>query len=205
MLALVANKRVMIEKQGGEFDYRRNIRGAVRGLWGGTIDIFGFLESMNRTIQRGFTMAWYEGAQAVGINSDELTDDEKNALYSEINGELSHTLGLAYAIMQESKANGGKLTPLMQRADMWNARYSYIVSRAMSMAGRDRKLRWVWNPHKEHCSHCRILHGRIYRASVWARYDIRPRMRRLACGGWRCGCSFEPTSDRATPGRPPSI
>ena len=186
MFAVVAGKPVQMEKAGGGYDdFRRNIRAAVRGLWGGNLDMLGFLESMNRTIQRSFTIAWREGAQAVGIRSDEQNDDEKNALNIEINNDLMQTMGFANAIVKGSKANGGKLSPLLYRSEMWINRYTAIVSRAMSMAGRDKKLKWVWSPIKEHCGSCLKLNGRVYRASTWAKYDLRPKMHRLQCKGFR--------------------
>ncbi len=206
MLAIVAGRVVEIEKgSGGEADFRRNIRGAVRGLWSGALDIFGFLESMNATINRGFNMAWNEGAASVGLTPDERTDEERNALYTAINGDLSQTIALANAIIKGQKQYGGKLTPLLRRAEMWTLRYGAIVSQAMAMAGRDKKLKWVWSPEKEHCESCQVLNGRVYRASVWARYNLRPRSRDLQCRGYRCGCRFETTTDPVTPGRPPAV
>jgi len=204
--AVVAGRVVQVIKaSGSEADFRLNLRAAVRGFWGGTLDFLGFLESMNGTIHRGLTNAWNEGAGMVGINPGELNDEEKNALTIEINGDLLWSFGFANTINAKSKANGGKLAPLLKRTDMWANRYQAVVSHAMAMAGRDQKLKWVWNEIKEHCPDCRKLNGRVYRASMWNKYDLRPRMRRLNCHGYRCGCRFEPTSDPVTPGRPPII
>jgi hypothetical protein len=186
-------------------DYGISIRANVRGFWKGEYDMFGFVDAMVSTIRRGFTRAWHEGARAVGIEPNELTSEELAELETTINGEISHIYGFALEISGHDKASGGKLAPLLSRAEMWSAKYLTVKSHAMMMAGGDKKLKWVINPVKEHCSDCVRLDGRVYRASIWARYNLRPRMRLLKCGGWRCGCRFEVTNDPVTPGRPPSI
>lgn len=206
MFTVVGYQKVIVEKAaGGAADYTRTIRNAVRGLWSGQQGLFDFMDTMTNAIRRGFTRAWYEGMASVGLQPEDQNDDERAEMNLQINTEILHVLAFANAIMKGDKANGGKLQPLLDRAQMWTNRYIAIASQAMVMAGKDKKLKWVWNPLKEHCSSCQVLNGRVYRASIWQKYDLRPRMRKLACGGWRCGCSLIPTADLCTPGRPPSL
>lgn len=201
------NKReyLLYKQVSGEGDYGVSIRANVRGFWREEYDLFAFVDSMVSTIRRGFTRAWHEGARSVGIEPAELTQTELTELENTINGEISHIYSFAADIASHTRSTGAKLAPLLKRAEMWTLRYGAVKSQAMAMAGKDKKLKWVWNPVKEHCDDCRNLNGRVYRASVWARYNLRPRMRILRCGGWHCGCRFEVTSDPVNPGRPPTI
>ncbi|RLC88775.1 MAG: hypothetical protein DRJ03_01620 [Chloroflexi bacterium] len=55
------------------------------------------------------------------------------------------------------------------------------------------------------CIDCLNYSGRVYRASIWAKYDIRPQHPNLACHGYNCKCHFEVTTENAWPGRPPGM
>lgn len=192
-------------KGSGLVDYKRNVRSPVYGLWSGAIGMFAFVDSMSINIRTGFTRAWYQGAAECGIKPSELTQEELDKLESEINEEISYVVKLGKDIERNSKAEGGKWAPFQKRVGLWANRYNNIYNTAMSYACKDKKLLWVMNPQKEHCADCLRMNGRVYRASVWKKYNIAPRMRALACGGYNCGCSFEITSAPATPGRPPAI
>jgi hypothetical protein len=197
----------LITKQhlGGAANYRHSVRSAVRLLWYGYTDLFGFVDNMYSVIKLGFTRAWHDGMAECGLKPYDMTQEEIEKLNYEMNTEATFVLGFGIDIMNNSKLLGGKLTPLLSRAEMWANKYEYIRSIAMQMACKDEKLLWRINPAKEHCGSCVRLNGRVYRASIWRKYDIYPRMHRLECGGWRCGCSLEKTMLPVTPGRPPMI
>lgn len=195
-----------LEKQiGGEADYKRTVRANARALWAGETDFFGFTDMMVGTIKRGLTYAWYDGAKVCGINSIELNSEEYAAIQMAINTEIGRLIGFGQYIEKFSKKNGGKVSTILARANMWGGSYAMVKSQAMTMACADKKLKWVWNPIKEHCDDCRRLNGKVYRASVWRKYDIYPRAWKLRCRGRYCGCNFIPTDDPVTSGRPPRI
>lgn len=189
----------------GQQAYRRYIREAVYGLWAGAFNEDEFISLLYETVRAGFTAAWHAGAKEMGIQPDELTVDERQALRGEMTLDFAYIVGFAAAIEAGSKANQGKLAPLMRRAELWMQRYLAVRNHAKQMAARDRKLKWVMHPLKEHCPDCLRLNGRVYRASTWGRYGLEPQSHDLQCGGWRCGCEFVPTDERATGGRPPRI
>jgi hypothetical protein len=205
MQMISLNKGRKPGKSSGRVDYKRNVRAPVYGLWNGTLGLFDFVDSMSINIRTGFTRAWYQGAAECGIKPSELTQEEKDKLESEINEEISYVVKMGKDIERNSKAEGGKWAPFQKRVELWANRYDNIYSTAMSYACKDKKLAWVMNPKKEHCSDCLRMDGRVYRASIWKKYNIAPRMRSLACGGFLCGCSFEITNAPATSGRPPAI
>lgn len=55
------------------------------------------------------------------------------------------------------------------------------------------------------CADCSRVEGRVYRNSVWAKYGWQPGSSDLACQGFRCRCTLDPTDEPVTSGRPPSM
>lgn len=204
MVALDHSSEMLEKASASERNFRQGIRAAVRGLWYGHLPLFGFIQSMNATITWGFRMAFQDGARQVGILPGDLTETEKGQLEMVITNEQAYISGFGQAIL-DHKRKGGKIGNMFKRADMWANRYSGIRSWAMSLVGADKKLVWIVDITKEHCRTCLRLQGRVYRASIWQKYGVYPRHRALECKGYRCGCSFRPTTDPVTPGRPPSI
>lgn len=198
-------KNVIKAVDRGQQNYSSGIRSAVYGLWRGTYNVLDFLDLMMFTVESGLRHAWYEGARECNIFPADFTTEENVALRAFVNNQFAFLDDFADAIEMNSRANGGKLGPLYTRAALWINRYGEAKAQAKQMACGDQKLKWVWNPLKEHCSDCERLNGRVYRASVWQAQGIRPRMSGLECGGWQCGCDFVVTDEPVTRGRPPSI
>lgn len=192
-----------LQEAGGE-DYRRSVRAAVRQYWKGEADRFQFIDGMIGLIRRGLTRAFQDGAKAVGVLPDELTPVELTALEEKINDQYQYVLDLAKEI-EANRDSEGKLGSLFARAELWINRFGEIKEVAMNLVGQDQKLEWVLGQTEEHCADCQKLAGRVYRASVWAKYGIAPKSRELACGGWLCDCERVPTSKPATKGRPPKL
>jgi hypothetical protein len=138
----------------------------------------------------------------VGIPPGEWTIDEQQALLREIGKDWQYVTRYGIAILDESKASGGKLATAMNRAELWVNRYNAVKHMAKVMAGKDKKLRWQMHPLKEHCRSCAALEGKVKRASYWAQH-IKPQDPRLECGGWRCGCNLVVTTDAMSKGRLP--
>lgn len=188
--------------------YEREIREAARGLWTGVITYEQFFDSMLGTIRRGLTQAWLDGMKSCDMTLDDMTSDERATLENRIVEEGSHLGGFASFIEANSKANGGLLRDVFSRVDMWANRYKDLVNHAKLTVCEDPKLKWKWNPLKEHCSTCRRLNGHVYRASVWNKNGVQPQSppnASLECGGWKCGCELEITKDRVTPGPFPAV
>lgn len=185
-------------------NYRLGIRAAFRGLWSGAFDFFDFYAAMDTTIQRGFSQAWREGALRCGIDFDELSRDELNALRSEIVRETQFIDGVAGFIEANSRDNGGKLSVVMQRAELWIQAYDRVANRAQSMACKDQKLKWVLNP-AEHCSSCLKLEGKVKRASFWTERGVYPKAwDKLDCKQG-CKCDLVPTTEPLSRGPLPNL
>lgn len=181
-----------------EKSYERQVRSAVRGLWSGALSRDQFVDAMGSTIRRGLTAAFLEGAATWDITEDELSDAEREQLEQLIADENEFVDGLADAIEEGSKEQGGKLDPLLYRASLWVSKYGQVVQQAKALTGSDQKLEWVYDPAKEHCPDCLALHGKVARGSTWERMNLWPRSRRLACRGYHCGCDLLPTKKRVS-------
>lgn len=59
------------------------------------------------------------------------------------------------------------------------------------------KLRWDFDPRKEHCRDCAALDGVVLTKSEWKQLGIRPRSSQLECGGWYCGCTRNETDEES--------
>jgi len=179
---------------------RSGVRSAVRGMWSGALSASQFSEAMKSVLSRQLQVAWLEGALDCGIQADELSEDEvktRDAFISEQNGYVSD---FGSAIREQDKASGGKLQSLFGRAEMWVNRYGDAKERAKQLACADQKLVWVIGPTERHCRDCSKYDGKVYRGSTWG--DIRPRHPDLACHGYRCKCRRDPTTKRASRGKP---
>jgi|SRR3990172_189741 len=199
------SKIYLKQRSGREKDFGRSVRSLVYGLWRGELDLFTFIDTMVFTLERNLTQAWYEGAAQCGVKSSELTEAETNARRDFIANQYAYLLGFADAVNKGSKANKGKLGPLIERSDLWVGRYAEAKYAGMQMACKDKKLKFVRGPTSDPCEDCIGFDGKVYRASTWLAANIRPRARNLKCRGYKCLCKFVVTDDPITPGSPPSL
>ena len=193
------------EQSRGASNYRNAVRAATRGFWSGALDYDQFAQALESAIRLGIPQAWHEGSKECGVLPSELSPEERLEMQGVIWDEYNYINGFALAIEAGSKANGGKLGPLMSRAEMWIGRYGQTKEKAKSMACADRKAVWIYGDTIEHCQDCSRVVGRVYRISTWDRYGWIPGSNDLACGGWRCKCQRVPTDEPCTPGRPPKL
>jgi len=191
-----------------ELEYRAELRTAVRGLWLGLDDIWGY-ENIQLAIHRQLPRAWAEGAKTCGVTMADRTKAEKDELRDIIEREKGYIDGLVDAAMAGSKANGGKLGPLFGRVNLWLGRYREVRSKAQVISCQDKKLKWIITA-AESCESCLALAGKIKRSSQWEAADLRPQSPRLACvksaGGIPvCKCYFEVTDEPMSKGRLPKV
>lgn len=186
-----------------EASFRLSLRSAVRGLWEGAITKSQFKSAMTKALQKELTIAWAEGVKECGVSSDELTDDETDALTKFITNQFGYIDGFADAIKEADNDDSKTIFPLFERAKLWQNRYSDARNQAKVMACENKKLMWIIGPTESHCPDCAGYNGKTYRASIWG--DIRPQHPNLNCHGFRCRCSFQVTTKRANRGKPPGM
>lgn len=196
----------MPRKRSGREQFRQGVRTDVRTLWSGEGDAKRFDSDMRRSLDRGYTMAWLEGAGDYGITQfEDLTTKEQIALGKAIADAIEYIDGFSDAIQAGSKANKGKLAPLLKRAELWVNRYDGIVSLARTMAGADQPMQWVLGPTEQHCRDCSALNGKVKRGSVWRASGILPQVPELECHGFNCLCQLVPTTAPISKGKLPRL
>ncbi len=195
-----------IAGRGGIITFRRNIRASVRGLWTGALRKSQALSTFRASIERGIEQAWLEGAQECGIQEDELTVVELTARDEFIFEQNELAPNFINDIAAKSKANGGKLQPLMQRAEMWINQYSSAKQQSEALACADEKRQWKIG-RTEHCRTCLALNNQVRRLSFWQN-NVLPRNgpnERLICKGFNCQCVLRKTTKPITRGRLPRL
>ena len=195
-----------IAGRGGIVTFRRNIRASVRGLWNGALRKAQALRVFRNAIEQAIDQAWIEGAAECGIQEDELTVEELTARDEFIFEQNDFATGFINDIAAQSKANGGQLTPLLQRGEMWVNQYSSAKQQAEAMACADEKREWILG-RTEHCRTCLALDGQVRRLSFW-RNNVLPRSApnsKLECGGFNCQCTLKKTDKPLSRGRLPRL
>lgn len=195
-----------IAGRGGIVSFRRNIRSAIRGLWTGAITKRQATSTFSRAIETAIEQAWTEGAAECGIQADELTVEELTVRDEFIFGQVEFVGGFIDDIIAKSKAEGGQLTPLLQRGEMWVNQYDSARQQSEALACANEKRIWRLG-RTEHCSTCQALNGQVRRLSFWQN-NVMPRNapnEKLQCRGFRCQCALEKTDLPISRGRLPKL
>lgn len=197
LLASYAEKARKRSVETGMNRYGLEVRRSVRGLWKSYFGLDQFIHIMSLNIRAGFTRAWHDGIATCGFKPQDMTILDRARLEMEILSEINYVRNFATSVRDADQISGGKLTPLIQRSEMWGLKYAYVYDLARTYACGDQKLEWrinVTRHVKESCDDCLLLNGRVYRASEWRTHDLSPKSHRLKCGGYRCGCGFITTT-----------
>lgn len=186
-------------------DYRRSLRALTRGFWAGELSAFDFTDGMVSAISRHFEQAWRTVELQYGIDTDERTEASQDRLTLAINTEISYISGFAQAIVDSSKANGGSLQLLLDRAELWAKGWDRTIALAQSIIGGNLKLLWIRDPLKDSCDDCLQYDGKVFYQSEWDEAGVRPTGDMLQCTGIQCGCRWEVTKQRKTRGSVPPL
>lgn len=196
-----------IAGKGGIVSFRNNTRASVRGLWTGALTFNQALRTFRLAIDKAIDQAWTEGAQECGIQPDELTEAEVVARETFILEQRELAPNFLEAVRDQSKKNGGKLQPLMQRNEMWVNQYISAKQQGEALACADEKRIWVLGNVERHCSTCPRLAGQVRRLSFWQN-NVLPRNApnsAIECGGWNCQCTLQKTDKPLSRGRLPQL
>lgn len=172
--------------------------------------------------------AWQDGIKEFGLTMRDMTANELMALQAAIAADTAAIPGFVSFLNQHRASSEisayderGRPIPaaeyrkrafkldLFKRVDArqqlwWNA-YHRVQNQARQLAAGDRPMMWVLGPTEQHCPDCSGYDGRVYRASTWARYDIRPQHPGLSCHGFNCQCRLVVTDQPPMRGRPPAM
>lgn len=200
LVALGREFGLIAEAEYTQANYYTALRGAVYGMWNGTLTLPDFKDAVEAIIGRGLVLAYYRGAAEFGVKPDELTESETAEMYQYIRGQSDYVVGWGQSIQEGNKASGALLNSHYSRLDMWANRYYEVFNMARLSVGGDVKMGWTTDPSKKSCNDCLYYNGKVKRASMWKELGIAPQSKALGCKGFDCGCSLDPTTERATAG-----
>lgn len=180
----------------GAGDYADGIHRAVHGLWSGSYDRAGFLDTFEAIIDRGLRRAWNEGLAAVGLTEDDMDDEERLELGKLILEQLNYTGNFADFILDNNKASGGPLSSLQYRSGLWINRYEWMRNRAMELGKTNPPMTWTRGATAEGCPDCIYADGKTYRLNTWLKWGWEaPRTIGITqCNGNNCACSWSPAA-----------
>jgi len=187
--------------------YAKDIRGIARAVWQSLpIDAYPMMWDV---VALGISTAWQQGAASCGISEGELTLDERIRRDIIINEQRNYIIGFIDWVYEHRRDGPDKLplASIIARANTWQKGYLEAYNLAKMMACGNQKLMWmreVLRSVKQGCNDCLNYDGRVYRASTWHRYDIRPQHPGLGCHGFGA-CGFVVTDEKCNPGRPPGM
>lgn len=154
-----------------------------------------FEERMRRMVLAALLLAFLLGG---GDATSRVGNDfiqEQRLLHERSISDLSATIyGGGYDV-----EGGGDM--LANRLILWVTAVARVFNKGKQLAPpppgmlatEEPRLRWIYDPRKEHCDDCALLHNVVLTVSEWARLGIEPQSPQLQCGGWRCGCRWEAT------------
>ena len=185
------------------YDYMlKQIEGLVRGVYAGNVG-GAFIDTMANLISgqlsQAYNQAWTdeEGQGAFPDYLQVSLDDMILKQYDYVDGY--------YRNIVDARVDQTSIDPLLMRAGMWAIRYTEAYNEAIRLIILESggNLIWQEGDTEDKCSTCLALDGIVARASEWDALGVKPQNaenRKLACGGWRCGCSLTPTDKRRSPG-----
>lgn len=184
--------------------FQASVMAVARGLYNSNLDALAGADALFSAVGRGLTQSWIEGAAECGVKANERTDEESAELARVIGDNYQYVGRFVEWIVAHNKASGASWEMIKARASEWVNRYEYVKTVAREMACADSKEVWRING-GEHCCDCLRLSGRVYRNSIWRKYNLEPHSPNLACGGYHCKCHREKTDLPITKGRPPAL
>lgn len=199
--------RIMASRDFG--DTERTYRA---GLYNAMID--GFNGSLSRKqfgvvgrdeISVAFLNAFKNGLEEGGVDPDEMTDEERDALKDETKAERGYWTALADEFYGEVMPLKGTLgfdvakERMLSRIDLWvNKGLEKVHNIAVMYARQNSMVRFVMNGTKNHCLTCSTADGQVHRARTFMKYNVFPRSDSCLCTGINCKCYLEDTTDRAS-------
>jgi hypothetical protein len=179
----------------------RSISNLVKRLYGGGSSgdfIDGMANIIQQQLTRAYNAAWKESGEELP-----LPDYLATALEDAILGQYDFVDGYA-ADIQAAAKDGAPIDGLLSRAELWAAQYDTAQDEAARLIAIENgdNLKWELGATEEHCNSCASLNGVVAPAKLWEELGVHPKdgpNDKLDCGGWRCDCKCDPTSEKSTP------
>ncbi len=205
---LVPEVKVHLSEKAVEF--LKSIEQYDRQLWEYTLALFrggdsgAFIDKFTAATSNQLTRAFNEGARSVGVEPEDMTEEDLAYLKEIIDSEYEHILDLGTAIEASRELELSAFRQAFRsRIDLWVARYTDVINRAKTYFGGMTRLEWKLGETEQHCDTCAALNGIVAWAKEWEQAGVHPQSppnEILQCGGWKCDCSLNVTDKRRSPG-----
>lgn len=194
------------------YDYMLGaIEGLVNGVYNGLVG-GEMIDIMANLISGQLTQAYQQAMIDEGMTDFAMPDYLAASLEAAILGQYDY-VDQYFRDIVDARIDGTSITPLLARAQLWAQRWTESYNEAvrlMTLQGGG-NLIWREGDTIRKCDICKAFDGIVARASEWDALGIRPQNapndvltsssgdKDSGCGGWRCGCTLEPTDRRRSP------
>lgn len=178
---------------------RHSVQSVYNGWMGGE-----FVDILQALIVGQMTQAYRQAWEDDGNTSFFLPDYLQAGLDANIARNTNFDyLYQYYTDIIDARVDGTPIEPLLARASLWANRYNEAYNEAVALiaAKNGGKLVWRLGRTEQHCGTCAALNGIVAYASEWELAGCYPQNApnsALECGGWRCDCGLENTTERRT-------
>lgn len=193
-----------VDEEKSEGTYRSSLRAASVAYIEDTVSQVGFVALMDSTVRMHVREAIIEGAEDAGLLKGDFTEVEMMKIELTVREQQGYVMGVADYIAFEKRQEKIDFVAVFERLNLWVGQYQRFRAIGLLFA-KDGKLKWKEGDTVNKCYDCVNLDTRVYRASIWDKYNLAPRSHELECTGFNCKCSFVPTNDPVTRGRPPAL
>lgn len=168
-----------------------------------------FERNMGILLNKYAEKALYDGFADAGIadfDLDDTEDDEaieaRQWLDRFLDDQSSYISGVADVLYADDAITEDEIKDYKGEL-WWTGSVLPAYNYALTTASKNARLKWVFDPSKEHCGSCEVLNGIVLTAKRWQSEGIEPGSRELDCWGGLCGCKFEPTNEKKYRGKLP--
>lgn len=185
-------------KQIDTSEYDDFIAEMMRLVGNGSINKNQFIDELNGFVSEEIMNAFLEGS---GKTVAQLSQAELAIIEQAIQTNLESIPGLADSVTEWVDGDSENINKLIRnRVILWGKNIEGVYNQGFLRGGDDDEaLAWRLGP-ADHCINCATLANLVMTRREWRNSGWFPQSPRLACGGWRCGCSFQSTDEPLTGG-----
>jgi hypothetical protein len=137
--------------------------------------------------------AYKDGLKDGGVDTDELSTEDQNALLVWIAEQSGYVTDLGKRIYTGKDNRTPDYT-----ASMWASKsLREVYQLGVLSADRNGMYEWVLGATEDHCSDCLRLNGQRHRLREWHIRGWLPGDPKLECKGFNCDCKLTKTTERA--------
>lgn len=150
--------------------------------------------SLRYLLNKYSKLAFADGLTDGGLDSDEMDDEDKDALAAHLAEQSQYVTGLGDAIYKREEVDD-KLA--QQKSIMWWNKSCYGAYQA-GLVSADKNGLYLWRyGDSEHCDSCIKMNDQRHRLKDYHRKGILPKADSLECKGFNCACELVRVSGKS--------